>query len=518
MLVAITCCGLATAQPFHTADRDQDSKLSLSELLRIVQLYNLLSYHCETGTEDGYAPGQGAQDCDQHQADYIDTPWKISLSELLREIQIFNSAGYFACADGEDDYCLRMNDTRPNVVLLILDTLRADRIQATRNGTPIMPFLSSFAAGGTNFTRAYSPSSRTLPAMVSVFAGRYAEHYGELNQTSGAVEFFLPENETALAEFFAKYGYDIWGVQTNSLGLDGYGISQGFPDGRLNFLNVAPAHLVSDAGLADMEQFREPFFFLAQYFDPHGPYQPPVEYEAFFGPQPVLTGTDNVYLSSNFFNTWAADDIKAYYLKQPRETGPLTADGIEAMRYRYDADTRYMDDEIKRMIEAMLDRYPNTIVVVMADHGESLMERDIHGHGHAVFEELTHVPFFFRGPGIPAEQTDRRVNTLDLQPTLARLIGASPLPQWEGHDILKTKPIEPVFSYSWNASNGVDILARCVADDNLKYIVDSHTDNVPQMYDLAADPLELNNLATSQPEDAARLKALLDTHIAAMQP
>lgn len=90
----------------HDADSDGDWKISLSELLRIIQFYNSDSFHCEGGTEDGYAPGLGAQDCFPHDSDYLLQDWEVDLSELLRLIQLFNTLqGYYQSdAGGEDGF------------------------------------------------------------------------------------------------------------------------------------------------------------------------------------------------------------------------------------------------------------------------------------------------------------------------------------------------------------------------------------------------------------------------------
>lgn len=107
-LLAILCavsCAHANAQTFHSADSSEDGSISLGELLRVIQFYNASALHCETGTEDGYATGTGAQDCASHDADYAPQNWTISLSELLRNVQLYNTGAYYACGAGEDAFC-----------------------------------------------------------------------------------------------------------------------------------------------------------------------------------------------------------------------------------------------------------------------------------------------------------------------------------------------------------------------------------------------------------------------------
>ncbi|HPO13230.1 MAG TPA: hypothetical protein PLI09_07280, partial [Candidatus Hydrogenedentes bacterium] len=92
---------------FLTADQNQDNAISLSELLRVIQFFNSGGFHCQDGTEDGYAPGPGDQSCAPYESDYNPTDWEISLSELLRVIQFFNSGGYHYCPEEgtEDGFC-----------------------------------------------------------------------------------------------------------------------------------------------------------------------------------------------------------------------------------------------------------------------------------------------------------------------------------------------------------------------------------------------------------------------------
>ncbi len=90
---------------FLSADENHDNRINLSELLRVIQFFNSDGYHCQAGSEDGYAPGPGDHGCAPHSSDYNPQDWRVDLSELLRLIQFFNSDGYHACAGSEDGYC-----------------------------------------------------------------------------------------------------------------------------------------------------------------------------------------------------------------------------------------------------------------------------------------------------------------------------------------------------------------------------------------------------------------------------
>jgi hypothetical protein len=96
----------AVPQEEHSADTNSDNAISLGELLRVIQFFNSAGFHCEVGTEDGFAPGPGDEICAAHASDYNPPDWAINLSELLRLIQFFNSAGYTPCPEGEDGFCI----------------------------------------------------------------------------------------------------------------------------------------------------------------------------------------------------------------------------------------------------------------------------------------------------------------------------------------------------------------------------------------------------------------------------
>src|SRR5690606_13508746 len=89
----------------HSADVNGNSIVDLTELLRVVQLFNVTSFSCQAGTEDGFTLGPGDLNCDRHSADYENPQWKLSLSEVLRVVQLFNSGGFTVCGQNEDGFC-----------------------------------------------------------------------------------------------------------------------------------------------------------------------------------------------------------------------------------------------------------------------------------------------------------------------------------------------------------------------------------------------------------------------------
>lgn len=505
----------------HSADQNHDYQITLTELLRVIQFFNTGSFHCEAGTEDGFAPGPGdTSTCSHHSGDYSPLDWKIDLSELLRIIQIFNSSGYHPCAEGEDGYCLGLPPVLdpPNIVFIVIDAMRADRLGAMRNGTPITPFLSAFADGGARFTRAGSSSTWTRPSMVSHFTGLYPDVFQGDEDDLPQQRYVISENFVTIAEWLAGNGYDNWGFQANPNAGPNFGFAQGFGADRYQLIPAAIAEDFTDTILATMPQWQEPFFLFAQYLDPHAPYTPPAEYDEIFGPQPAVTSNDEYILSGGGYSAYLDDAYSAWVNNTSPTLTQLTPNGVEALRYRYDAEIRYADDQLTRILPQILSQFPNTIYVIIADHGETLLEREpVPGHGFSVYEEQSRVPFILRGPGISPGVRNYPVEVLGILPTLARLCGLEPEPVWQGHDVLLSTGVDPVHCHTQNFGGGGYVRAESVAVGDLKLI--ESTRHVEQrLFDLEADPGELDDVASEHPTEAADLAARLLEHQESFDP
>jgi arylsulfatase A-like enzyme len=501
----------------HTADRDGSRTLGLNEVLRVVQFFNAGAYSCDAVSEDGFAPGAGDTGCAPHASDFLPHDWQVNLSELLRVVQHFNSRAYYPCPGGEDGFCAGDAAELPNVVLLVLETTRASRIGAKRNGIPIAPFMESLAAQGAKFTQAITQSTWTNPSVAGLFTGVYPNVYRE-SMVEG--RYNILENSVTIGEWFAGFGYDCRGFQTNGWASEGLGFAQGFPEGRYEFLNVYPAALLNDAALESLPQWEEPFFTYMQFMDPHSPYAPPAEYAEIFGPPPPLpAAVDRLNLNNPMiFEDYLTELFRAWLVDgTPNRT--LTEAGIAAMAYRYDAEIRYLDDQLKRLVEAIQAEHPNTIFVIVSDHGEALQDREqLIGHGHTLFDEQANVPLIMNGPGIAPRVVDTPVETIGILPTLARLMGVPPHPQWQSRDCLAQADTPgPVYSHAWVTFEGNEARGDAVWWNGLKYVEHSKL-GTPHLFDVNADPGETVNLAESRPDDAAALSELLHTHLDRVEP
>jgi arylsulfatase A-like enzyme len=418
---------------------------------------------------------------------------------------------------------------KPNVVFLVLDTLRHDRLGATRNGVPIAPFLTEFAKGGANFSHAIAPSSWTKPTLASLFTATYPDTHkvrfsvqpGDTTKTSDV----LAAGFETLPEAFAAAGYDNWGFQTNENGSEAYGFAQGFAQDRYKFLNFVPAEVLTTQVLDTLPQLKPPFFLFAQYIDPHAPYDPPADYTGVFGPPPQPDEQDAVQIDRGNAAFWRYfyDDVDTWLGRQLKRTiPPLSEVGKEAIRYRYDAEVRAMDDQLARLVRTIEGEYPDTIFVLVSDHGEEFWERGTMGHSHQVYEELVHVPMILRGPGVPSGEVQQTVGTIGVWPSLAKLAGLPVHPQWQVPGLFEqAERAAPVYTWTRGSYNDGLVHVEAMVDGALK-LMNSPVDNDPatpdpthaetQLFDLEKDPGEKSSLYPRTEAEDIPLLAKLERH------
>ncbi|HEO71714.1 MAG TPA: hypothetical protein ENN80_10675, partial [Candidatus Hydrogenedentes bacterium] len=202
----------------------------------------------------------------------------------LRHLSRFGVKGLAAVVLGLLMTSVACADVPPaSVVLVVIDTLRADRIHAERNGIPVMPKLAAFAAETIEFSSALSQESWTKPSMVSIFTALYPSthrvQFGiqrKMIEGQALVAEGVPDGLEMMATYFKKAGYHTVGVQTNHQLKGEHGFNQGFDSYRLD--RTALAADVTDQAIEQLTHLRAPFFLYAHYLDPHLPYEPPEPY------------------------------------------------------------------------------------------------------------------------------------------------------------------------------------------------------------------------------------------------
>lgn len=405
-----------------------------------------------------------------------------------------------------------------NVVFIVVDTLRADRLTATRENIPLMPKLKTFAAESWWFTRAISQSSWTRPSMASIFTSLYMSAHGtefgvsmKFTQNQSMEIDVLPSSTETMAAFLKKAGFKTVALQTNPQLQSEFGFAQGF-DSYQYFGPETKADKVTDCAIEAIDDIDTPFFLYAHYMDPHGPYMPPPPYNTMFGDLPSITDGDKAVLAQApqyYFNRRLVDmNINPKML-----FGQLSLAGRELMKYLYDGEVRFVEDEVARLVDFVRRQYPNSIVVFTSDHGEEFWEHGSIGHSLTVYQEAIHVPLIVNMPGRSPRRFEDLVETIDILPTLAALLGLSALPDWQGRDLRRSNggQVRAAFSRTKGPFKEANIDLQAVVHGHCKLIWNGKA-NTFQLFDLANDPQETTDLTATAPEALEGLQSLLEVH------
>jgi arylsulfatase A-like enzyme len=326
--------------------------------------------------------------------------------------------------------------TRPDVTLIIIDTLRADRLSCYGNPRQTSPVLDDLAKRGARFDQCIAQASWTRPSMASLHTGLFPSSHG-CNDLRDA----LSDEAYTLAEAMHDAGYVTAGFSANENISPTFGFSQGFDTfwntslqslarftmyGRIRHvllkrvLHVGTeetnddANILTDHAIAWLGKGHDaPVFTYVHYLDPHWPYDPP-EY--------LLDGEKP--------KVYEYDPLISVQSRFPFASLPqMSPEGIASGLTYYDAEIRFCDRAIGRLLAHLksigqLD--PEDLVIVSADHGEQFYEHDSWGHGTSMFHEELHVPLIMAGgivkPGTVHEET---VRLFDLYPTILDLVGAT---------------------------------------------------------------------------------------------
>lgn len=375
--------------------------------------------------------------------------------------------------------------SKPNLLLVTLDTTRADRIGCYGYQQAETPNLDQLAAEGILFKQAVAVAPVTLPSHASILTGLYPPRHGVRDN----VDFRLPESETTLAEHLKKHGYITGGVVGSIILSSDLGLNQGFdfyselkqppnpkPSGaRIQYKRILerPASEVTSSAIAFLDEIKEqPFFLWVHYFDPHYDYAPPVPYSERF--------SDRLY----------------------------------------DGEIAYTDSQLGRLLNEIEHRglAENTLIVVTADHGESLGEHGEETHALFIYEAAIRVPLIMKFEGIIPEglSSPQLVSGVDLVPTLLELMNLPLIENVHGVSFEKAarglkqpareaayaEAIHPEHAYGWSS-------LYALRDDKTKFIEAPE----PELYDLQKDPEELTNLATTRSEDVAAWRRQLNASL-----
>jgi arylsulfatase len=410
-------------------------------------------------------------------------------------------------------------ETPTNVLLITVDTLRADRLGCYGHSRPTSPNIDRLAAQGALAERFFCAGIPTQPSYTTLYTGQHPITHGVVAHGGRSV---LAKDAPFLPQIFLREGHTTCAVDNLARIKPWFGRGYEYyidPSVRRPLLIGVTCEELNARTIPWLRSHRdEPFFLLMHYWDPHAPLVPPAKYrELFYAGNPVdpanhaLDGWWEHPLGSLARNTW---------LRRP--DGVVTDPAyVEAL---YDQEVRHLDDAIGELLGELdtLGLAEDTLVVLLGDHGESFTEHGIFFEHHGLYDCTLRIPLLVRWPGhIPAGQRlPQLLQHQDVAPTLLEAAGLSVPDEMDGVSrwpLLTGQANDPGYNalYScectWQAK-------WSVRTDRHKLIVSREPDRYGnperELYDLAADPGETANLATTEPGLAARLEGELEDWIA----
>jgi arylsulfatase A-like enzyme len=321
----------------------------------------------------------------------------------------------------------------PNVLLIVIDTLRADRLGCYGNPDGLTPFIDALAARGTLFRRAYAPSSWTNPSVASLFTSRWQSQHNIVEYGS-----VLGEAEVTLAETLRAAGYVTGGFLANGLLAPKYGFNRGFDayharwvqktdEVKFLWLPVRGDVVNADAfawldGLPPADGVPKPKFLYVHYMEPHTPYAPS---------QAAL---------ARVFRDRPPPDIRSVNLSGFLGYGSgLDEETLRTIVGVYDAEVISVDAAVRALFDGLAQRgfLDHALVVLTADHGEEFQDHGGLGHERTLYEEVVHVPLVVVPPGgRGGAVSERVVSLIDVAPTVLEAVGVARPARFEGASLV----------------------------------------------------------------------------------
>ncbi len=400
--------------------------------------------------------------------------------------------------------------SRPDVFLLVLDTLRADHLSAYGYGRPTSPNLDRFAEGATLYENAVSTAPWTLPSHGSLFTGLLPFQHGAHTQLAGGSvrPASLSTEPATLSELLGDSGYASLGFAANVAFLrPDYGLSRGF-DAWV--LRRAPASQLLPRVLSRYDELHEqddaPVFLFANFLDTHRPYNAKG--------QPAFAERGDGQESVRWLDE----------LYEPVLTGtePADSDRLNRLRDLYDASIANLDAALGDFFTELhaRDRYDSSLIAITSDHGEAFGEHALIEHSKDIYQALLHVPLIVKPPHAgPGVRDPRRVGLAQVPALLLEHLPLASQAAGPEHAALLNGPVlegEPIVAAENFYSRARDYdsprfgarfrrTRHVLFDEGWKWVGSS--EGSPELYDLSQDPPESASLASSEAERTAALGA-----------
>jgi arylsulfatase A-like enzyme len=379
---------------------------------------------------------------------------------------------------------------RPNVILISIDTLRADHLGCYGYARPTSPVLDKFASKGVLFEDVSATSPWTLPSHGSLLTGLYPNRNGLRLRRD-----YLGNDIVTIAEILGEQGFLTAAIVNSVLLSRKFGLDRGFNDFtyvKEDVAQVEPSKVETEALKWLSEHGSKPFFLFLHYYDLHSDYRSLPHYEKQF-----VRPYDG-----------KADGSTAQLLRHRSGQLSLNRGDAEHLIDLYDASIRQMDDGLGRLFELLRTKrlLDYTFIIITSDHGEEFLDHGSVLHGRTYFQEVIQVPLLLRGPDIPRSKRIKHMASLvDVMPTILSLLdiprpdsldGRDQCPFWQDSD--SEPPVRNLFAEAdWNnviQNRIVDDIKRMIRHRRFKL----HYDRVTmekQLYDLSNDPKEKINIA-----------------------
>ena len=401
-----------------------------------------------------------------------------------------------------------------NIVLITIDALRPDHLGCYGYERNTSPNIDKIAEKGITFENAISPSTWTLPSMISLFTSTYPINHGV---TGGKIENGQVNNYQVfsgklitLAEILQESGYTTFGVASNWYLNENLGFARGFD--YFKCLPALPAPSVNEVVFSWENKINKSdnYFLWLHYIDPHFPYS---------SRSPWIDNFINARDKMNLQGMSTLDLMEDHY--------QLTKNNQEAVKHaikrlnknllaHYDSEINYVDSYVGELIQKFkLDK--NTFIIVTADHGEAFFEHGVLGHTYNLYQETIKIPLIVKLPFSTKKEIDRKhVNLIDIYPSILQTVNIAQPEHIIGKSFLSKKDpllwLRKIFTgeneSNYNFSEVGNFKTKAIITSQWKYIY-NYENEVEQLYNLKNDPLELNNLAQKETKRCNNLKEQL---------
>lgn len=398
-----------------------------------------------------------------------------------------------------------------NIVLITIDTLRADHLSCYGYERKTSPNIDKIAQNGFMFKNAMAPSSWTAPSVASLCTSLYPISHGMVHGIADTInnQEILSDNITTLAELVKARGYRTFGVVSNSHLDKKFGFGKGFDFFKcLPFLPASFVHETIDSWAETIKK-SDKYFLWVHYFDPHWPYWPYQPREPWLDKYLAEMQDRDIDYKRSL--------IKKILSGKHHAVAPLLTQNhpraLFLLKALYDSEINHVDSYVGTLIE-QFNLNTNTLIIITSDHGDEFLEHGSIGHGGNLYRETIHIPLIIKLP----ERTDgtiieKLVNLVDIMPSIAFLLDSPSEEQTVGRSLFQrntTQTVSPTDKQSQFSFAELDLRnsLKTIITPEWKYIYDYHN-KAEQLYSLTTDPFEQKDLSKKNSTVTRKLREQL---------